>query len=97
MTFRMRGRREKDLWLSGTPEHAGISSNGGVHATLFQRGTVVQGDGDIAWPGVLEDCKDHSLKSVHAAGRIEASAVSLYRWDLFKFHDREPANVKVTS
>ena len=63
---------------------------GGVHATLYpeeaqQLGgahAVVKGDGDTAWAGVLEDCKNHSPKSVYAVGRIEASAFQSARWDL---------------
>jgi radical SAM superfamily enzyme YgiQ (UPF0313 family) len=63
---------------------------GGVHATLFPdeahelggAHAVVKGDGDTAWTGVLEDCKNHSLKRVYAAGRIEASAFQSARWDL---------------
>lgn len=63
---------------------------GGVHATLYPEEAhklggahaVVKGDGDTAWAGVLEDCKNHSPKSVYAVGRIEASAFQSARWDL---------------
>jgi len=43
---------------------------------------VVKGDGDLAWPAVLEDCRSHSPKTIYAAGRIEASAFQPARWDL---------------
>jgi len=63
---------------------------GGVHATLYPHEAhelggahaVVKGDGDTAWPGVLEDCKNHSPRPVYTAGRIEASAFQSARWDL---------------
>lgn len=63
---------------------------GGVHATLFPSEAhelggahaVVKGDGDTAWAGVLEDCKNHSPKNLYAPGRIEASAFQSARWDL---------------
>jgi radical SAM superfamily enzyme YgiQ (UPF0313 family) len=63
---------------------------GGVHATLYPEEAhklggahaVVKGDGDTAWAGVLEDCKNHSPRSLYAAGRIEASAFQSARWDL---------------
>jgi hypothetical protein len=63
---------------------------GGVHATLYPEEAhklggahaVVKGDGDTAWAGVLEDCKNNSPKSIYAAGRIEASAFQPARWDL---------------
>ena len=63
---------------------------GGVHATLFPNEaheiggahTVVKGDGDVVWASVLQDCKNHSVKRVYAAGRIEASAFQSARWDL---------------
>jgi len=63
---------------------------GGAHATLYPEEAhnlggahaVVKGDGDTAWAGVLEDCKNRSPKSVYAAGRIEASAFQSARWDL---------------
>jgi Radical SAM superfamily len=63
---------------------------GGVHATLFPEEAhklggahaVVKGDGDTAWAGVLEDCKNNLIKSEYAVGRIEASAFQSARWDL---------------
>ncbi len=63
---------------------------GGVHATLFPNEAhelggahaVVKGDGDTVWAVVLEDCRDHSIKPLYAAGRIEASAFRSARWDL---------------
>jgi len=63
---------------------------GGVHATLYPdeahelggAHAVVKGDGDTAWAGVLEDCKNHSPRSVYAVGRIEASAFQSARWEL---------------
>jgi len=63
---------------------------GGVHATLYPEEAhelggahaVVKGDGDTAWAGVLEDCKNHSPRSVYIAGRIDGSAFQSARWDL---------------
>jgi len=63
---------------------------GGVHATLYPEEaqnlggahSVVKGDGDLAWAAVLEDCRNHSPKTIYAAGRIEASAFQSARWDL---------------
>jgi len=63
---------------------------GGVHATLFPNEAhelggahaVVKGDGDTVWAVVLEDCRDHSIKPLYAAGRIEPSAFRSARWDL---------------
>ncbi len=63
---------------------------GGIHATLFpeeafDRGgahAVVLGDGDQAWPIVLEDCRHNAPKQTYAGGRIEASQFSPARWDL---------------
>jgi radical SAM superfamily enzyme YgiQ (UPF0313 family) len=63
---------------------------GGIHATLFPEEAqevggahaVVKGDGDIAWARVLEDCKNHSLQPLYAAGRIEGSNFKSARWDL---------------
>jgi len=63
---------------------------GGIHATLFpeeafQLGgahAVVQGDGDVVWPRVVEDCAHGNPMRIYAGGRIEASDFARPRWDL---------------
>jgi radical SAM superfamily enzyme YgiQ (UPF0313 family) len=63
---------------------------GGIHATLYpdeaqSRGcanAVVQGDGDIVWAAVLEDCRRGVPGSIYSGGRVEASDFVSARWDL---------------
>jgi hypothetical protein len=63
---------------------------GGVHATLYPdealslggAHAVVKGDGDVAWPLVLEDAVGGTLQSVYEAGRIDAARFVPARWDL---------------
>ena len=63
---------------------------GGIHATLypeecFARGgahAVVQGDGDLVWPRVLDDLARDSSASIYAGGRISAEQFVAPRWDL---------------
>ncbi len=63
---------------------------GGIHATLFpeeafQLGgahAVVQGDGDVVWPRVVEDCARGNPMRIYAGGRIEAEDFVPARWDL---------------
>ena len=63
---------------------------GGVHATLFPdealtlggAHAVVKGDGDVAWPIVLEDAARGTLKPVYEAGRVPAEHFVSARWDL---------------
>src|SRR5579864_7393045 len=50
---------------------------GGIHATLYPEEafnlggahSVVKGDGDVVWAEVLEDYRNHSPKTIYAAGR----------------------------
>jgi radical SAM superfamily enzyme YgiQ (UPF0313 family) len=63
---------------------------GGIHATLYPdeasnlgRGhAVVRGDGDLAWPLVLDDAVRGTLQSVYEAGRVDADRFVSARWDL---------------
>jgi len=63
---------------------------GGVHATLYPdealnlggAHAVVKGDGDVAWPLVLEDAVGGTLRSVYEAGRIDADRFVPARWEL---------------
>jgi tRNA A37 methylthiotransferase MiaB len=63
---------------------------GGIHATLYPEEAaelggahaVVRGDGDVAWPRVLEDCCQGALQPVYAGGQIEGSEFMAARWDL---------------
>jgi radical SAM superfamily enzyme YgiQ (UPF0313 family) len=63
---------------------------GGIHATLYPEEAlslggahaVVQGDGDIVWATVLEDCRRGEPRSVYSGGRVEASDFVPARWDL---------------
>jgi radical SAM superfamily enzyme YgiQ (UPF0313 family) len=63
---------------------------GGIHATLYPdeaqslggAHAVVKGDGDVAWPLVLEDAARGTLKPVYEAGRVEADRFVAARWDL---------------
>src|SRR5262245_15132479 len=63
---------------------------GGVHATLFpdearERGgahTVVTGDGDLAWPTVLDDCDQGNPQPLYTGGRVDGESFYPARWDL---------------
>jgi radical SAM superfamily enzyme YgiQ (UPF0313 family) len=63
---------------------------GGIHATLYPEEAaelggahaVVQGDGDLAWARVLEDCSQGAAKPLYAGGRIEGREFLPARWDL---------------
>jgi radical SAM superfamily enzyme YgiQ (UPF0313 family) len=63
---------------------------GGIHATLYPEEShthghahaVVQGDGDVIWRTVLEDCRSGSPKPIYSGGRVEASDFVAARWDL---------------
>ncbi|CAN5590791.1 radical SAM protein [soil metagenome] len=63
---------------------------GGIHATLYPEEAleiggahaVVKGDGDVAWPQVLEDATRGTLKTVYEAGRVDADRFVPARWDL---------------
>ena len=63
---------------------------GGVHATLYPdealrlggAHAVVRGDGDVAWPRVLEDAARGALSSVYEAGRVDAGRFVSARWEL---------------
>jgi hypothetical protein len=63
---------------------------GGIHATLYPEEAaelggahaVVRGDGDLAWPQALEDCRQGAPRTIYAGGQIEASEFMAARWDL---------------
>jgi radical SAM superfamily enzyme YgiQ (UPF0313 family) len=63
---------------------------GGVHATLFPAEAhahgaahaVVQGDGDIVWSQVLEDCRRGEVKPMYQGGRVDGGSFLSARWDL---------------
>jgi len=63
---------------------------GGIHATLYPdeahelggAHAVVKGDGDVAWPLVLDDATRGTLQRVYEAGRVEADQFVPARWDL---------------
>jgi radical SAM superfamily enzyme YgiQ (UPF0313 family) len=63
---------------------------GGIHATLFPEEVrthggahvVVTGDGDQAWPLVLEDLEASQLKPLYDGGRIDGARFMPARWDL---------------
>ena len=63
---------------------------GGIHATLYpeearQLGgahSVVQGDGDVAWPVALADCQKGTPQPLYLGGKIEASSFVAARWEL---------------
>jgi hypothetical protein len=63
---------------------------GGIHATLFPdeahelggATSVVRGDGDLVWAGVLRDCADGTAHRIYEAGRVEGDRFQRARWDL---------------
>jgi len=63
---------------------------GGIHASLFPEEaialggahSVVKGDGDVIWAGVLYDCVKGTPAPVYDGGRIEADQFLQARWDL---------------
>jgi hypothetical protein len=63
---------------------------GGIHATLYPdealtlggAHAVVKGDGDVAWPSVLDDAAGGTLETVYEAGRVDADRFVAARWDL---------------
>jgi len=63
---------------------------GGIHATLYPdeahelggAHAVVRGDGDVAWPAVLEDAARGTLQPRYEAGRVDADRFVPARWDL---------------
>ena len=63
---------------------------GGIHATLYPdearelggAHAVVRGDGDVVWPGVLDDAVNGTLQSVYEGGRVDADRFVPARWEL---------------
>ncbi len=63
---------------------------GGIHATLYpeealrlgEAHSVVQGDGEIAWPAALSDCLKGSPQPIYLGGRTDPSNFVPARWDL---------------
>ena len=63
---------------------------GGIHATLYPNEAqklgaahaVVEGDGDVIWPKVIEDCSHGAPKAIYSGGRIEARDFVPACWDL---------------
>jgi radical SAM superfamily enzyme YgiQ (UPF0313 family) len=63
---------------------------GGIHATLYpeeaqQLGgahAVVQGDGDLVWEQVINDCIKGTPQALYAGGRVDGDRFMPARWDL---------------
>ena len=63
---------------------------GGIHATLYpeealERGhadAVVKGDGDGAWPHVIEDVAAGRHERIYDGGRVPGASLQKARWDL---------------
>ncbi|MFN2447323.1 MAG: radical SAM protein [Vicinamibacterales bacterium] len=63
---------------------------GGIHATLYPdeahnlggAHAVVKGDGDVAWPLVLDDAARGTLQPIYEAGRVDADEFVSARWEL---------------
>ena len=63
---------------------------GGIHATLYpeeayelgEAHAVVQGDGEVAWAQVLDDCANGRVQRLYQGGRVEPEAMVPARWDL---------------
>lgn len=63
---------------------------GGIHATLYPEeafeyggaNAVVRGDGDLAWPQLLEGFRCGSIKRIYEGGRVGAGEFKAARWDL---------------
>ncbi|RQV97860.1 radical SAM protein, partial [bacterium] len=63
---------------------------GGIHATLYPgeaqelgaAHAVVQGDGDVIWAEVLDDCANGKPRPLYDGGRVPADQFLPARWDL---------------
>jgi len=63
---------------------------GGIHATLYPAEaqelgaahSVVQGDGDVIWAEVLDDCANGRPQSKYDGGKVGAGQFLRARWDL---------------
>jgi radical SAM superfamily enzyme YgiQ (UPF0313 family) len=63
---------------------------GGIHATLYPEEAqelghataVVQGDGDLVWSQVVNDCIADTIKPIYAGGRVNGDSFISARWDL---------------
>jgi len=63
---------------------------GGIHATLFpdearEHGaahTVVRGDGDVVWKGVVADCLAGRVQPLYEGGQVRGEEFVSARWDL---------------
>ena len=63
---------------------------GGIHSTLFpdevhEHGaahSVVKGDGDLVWQGVVRDCVNGRPQRVYDGGRVSGESFKKARWDL---------------
>src|SRR3954447_7136851 len=63
---------------------------GGIHATLYPEEAhelgaahaVVQGDGDVIWPMVLDDAARGRLQRTYDGGRVDGDRFVPARWDL---------------
>jgi hypothetical protein len=71
-------------------ERGALVVYGGIHATLFPdeareygaAHAVVTGDGDLAWPVVLDDAQAGRLRERYDGGRIDGARFMAARWDL---------------
>ena len=63
---------------------------GGIHASLYpgeahelgRAHAVVQGDGDVIWAEVLEDCANGTPQPLYDGGRVSGDRFLPARWDL---------------
>jgi radical SAM superfamily enzyme YgiQ (UPF0313 family) len=63
---------------------------GGIHSTLFpeevhEHGgahSVVKGDGDLVWQGVVRDCMNGRPERIYDGGRVSGESFKKARWDL---------------
>ena len=63
---------------------------GGIHTTLYPdeahdlggAHAVVQGDGDVVWSRVIDDCRRGTPERVYRGGKVEGEGLVKARWDL---------------
>lgn len=73
---------------------------GGAHAGVYQEealehgDAVVEGDGEIIWPRVVEDHRKGQLQPIYNGGRVSAEDLIAARWDLMKLDAYSMASVQ---